>query len=190
MRIKENSLCSSGNHRVPQPFLTEGVIGGDDRHRLRAGSVEDTQPVKTSGGKDMDSITLDHPEFSQARTDIQSQFLELIITDVIVGAKLEEGPVLVDLLLYAIDYLLNLLSFLVSADQTSRAHSPRVAKLGHAHAEKLISGGDIVGGCHDKAIFGQRVSPRDGLAFNRFCSRYFDGERWLRRGLWRKGDVL
>ena len=152
--------------------------------------MEHGQPVGTGGGKDVYSITFGHTELSQPGAHVKAQGLVVVEADVFVGTELEVGPGFVDLLLLAIDDFLDLLRFLVRADEPPRAHALCVSILGNTDAHELVGGRDVVGGFRDQAIFGERMSSRLCLAFDFGGTGGFDGEGAAHRLLGLQDDVL
>jgi hypothetical protein len=124
----------------------------------------------------VDSAVLLEAELAKTTTELQTELLVLEEALVGVPTHLKVSPLLVDLLLDAINDLLDLLVLDMCLDQLATANSFGVAKDAGRSAKVVVGRRDIFGRTQDKTILGRGVPTRDSLAGDRFIAGGFDGE--------------
>lgn len=162
--------------RVLQALLTQGIVGSDDGDGLRGGAVRHGQPVCTRRAIQVDATVLLETELAQTSAELETELLVLEEGLVGVPAHLKVGPLLVDLLLDAIDDLLDLLVLDVGLDQLPAADSLRIAEQAGRAAEVIVGGRDVLGRAQDETVLRRRVSAGDGLALDGLVARRLDRE--------------
>lgn len=112
----------------------------------------------------MHFIVLLESKVSQARRSGQSQLLVLNETHILVAAELKVGPLLVDLLLFAVNHLLDFLVLNMRLDDSPRPNSLRITELGGRSSEVLVDCADFCRWLSDKFISSMPVASRYRLA--------------------------
>jgi hypothetical protein len=133
-------------------------------------TVRGGQPLHARRGKKMHPVFWLQAQLLDGRADCKSHLLELDEALVSVRAKLKVVPVLIDLLLLAVDHLLDLLRLGDLVDDAARADGLCVAKLCRGVAHDLVHGGDIGRWRGLEAVFGGQVAARYRLALDLLCA--------------------
>lgn len=125
---------------------------------------------------EMNSVARREAQLPQTGADRQSQLLELDKSVEAVSAHLEVGPLLLRLLLLAVDHFFNLLHLIMHLDKLARADKLGVAIFVGGIFEDVRNDGDLVKGASSELVFGLDVTPRYRLAVDLLVARSFDGE--------------
>lgn len=145
------------------------------------------QPVCTGGTIEMDLVGGIQANLAQPSTQFQSKLLILDKALEGVATHLKVRPLLVDLLLLAIDDLLNLLVLDMRLDQLAGANGLGIAKDTRRPTEDIVCRGHIVGRLQDEPVLGPRVSTGDSLSRFGFAPGGFDGEGRTLNHAWLDG---
>lgn len=132
--------------------------------------------MRTSSAIEMDLIILLRTQLAQSTTQLQGQLFILDKTHIRIAAHFEIGPLLINLLLGAVDDLLDLLVLDVGLDQLPAADSLRIAEQAGRAAEVIVGGRDVLGRAQDETVLRRRVSAGDGLALDGLVARRLDRE--------------
>lgn len=133
-----------------------------------------SEPLGAGSSEDVYFVLGREAQVPQTRTDIVCKLLKLDKANVLVWRQLEVGPILVDLLLLAIDHLLDLFRLDVRVDDFAGAHGLCVAKLCGSILEELVEGANVVGRLQFEGIFGLCIPARNGLARDLLDASYLD----------------
>src|SRR4051794_4897447 len=101
------------------------------------------QPVSACGSKDVYSVVLVQAELSVTSTDLKGQLLVVMEAYIFVAAEFEICPLLVNLCLFPIYHLLDLLRLLMCLDELPRSESLRIAKFLGASLDDVKNGRNI-----------------------------------------------
>lgn len=124
------------------------------------------EPLHASRPKNVQSVLRNETQRLQAGAYSESHGLELDEALVLVRAELKVLPLLVDLLLLAIDHLLHLLGFLMDVHDAARANSLCVAKFARRVTQNVKDGLDAFLGRHLEALLGDQIAARYCLAID------------------------
>ena len=160
-----------------EALLSEGIVSCHDGHGLRAGAVGRRQPVGAGGSEDVHAVVLDQTQLPEARPDLGHQGLILVEAHELIGAELEVRPLLVNLLLLAIDDLLDLLRLLVGLEQLPRPKGLCVAKLLGAGQDDVEDGRDLFVRPVDQLVNSMGIPPGNGLAVHLRGPGHLETER-------------
>lgn len=139
----------------------------------------------------MNTGALGETELAQTSANLKDKLLKLDERQVRVAGHFKVGPFLVDLLLGAVDDLLDFSVLDMGRDQGARADALGVAKQLGASSQDVECGRDVVGRASDELVLGGWVAARDGLAFDGLVAGCFDGEgRALDHARLEGGEVL
>lgn len=176
MGVEEDGLGLGGHERVLEALLAQRIVGSHDRHRLRGRTVGGGQPVGAGGRKDVHAVLLDQAQLPQAGADLADQLEVVVEAHVLIGAQLKVRPLLVDLLLLAIDDLLDLLRLLMGLEELSRAESLCIAKFLGAGQDDVEDGRNVIGRAVDELVDGVGVASGDGLAIDLGAAGHLETE--------------
>jgi hypothetical protein len=177
---------------VLQALFTECVVCSDDGHALAGSAVGGCEPVRVCGGVQVHAVASLHAQGAEAATDVTSAGLVLAKGVELVGRELVVLPLLLDLLLDAVDGLLDHLGLLVHLHQLTLTGGLCIAKLLAGRTDDVPDGVDAGRRGGDQAIFGAVIAPGDGLAVLLLYAGHLDGERRLldTLGLWDESFVV
>ena len=113
-------------------------------------------------------------KLAQTGTDLENALLILLMGQESVGGELEERPLLINFLGFAIDDLLDLLQLLVQLDKLAGADSIVVGVKASAAADDVKDSVDVISGLVEQPVLGARVSSGNGFARNLFVTGSFD----------------
>jgi hypothetical protein len=193
VRVGEHDLGLGLQHGVLETFLAERVICGDDAHGLREGTyacqrarpmdhnrqsltMGGAQPLHAGRAEQVDAVVGNETHVLHGGADVDAQLLELDEAPPLVRAELEVLPLLVHLLLLAVDHLLDLLGLLVDRDDLAGADSFRVAELGRRIAQHIVERLDVVVGRQAQRVGRLCISARDRLAVDFREAGHLGGE--------------
>lgn len=162
--VGEHDLCVCLLHAMRETLFAECVVCGYNSKRLREGAVGGGQPLHARGSEQVQAVVRLVAEMGEGRSHSKDHLLELDEALVAVGAELEVLPLLVHLLLLAIDHLLDLLCLFVDVDNLARTHALCVAKLSGRVAEHIVQCVDALLRCHYETVLGDEVATRYRLA--------------------------
>jgi hypothetical protein len=121
-------------------------------------------------------IALVQTQLAQPSTKLQDKLLKLDERQVGVATQLKIGPLLVDLLLDAVDHLLDLLVLDVGAEDATGADAFGIAKEPGAALQDVKDGHDVVGGARDELVLALGDAARNGLALDGLVAGRLDGK--------------
>ena len=132
--------------------------------------------MRTSSAIEMDLIILLRTQLAQSTSQLQGQLFILDKTHISIAAHFKIGPLLINLLLGAVDDLLDLLVLDMGLDQTPTADGFGVAEDAGGAFDDIVGGCDAFDGVEDEVIFCDGDSARDGFSGDGFAAGDFDGE--------------
>lgn len=159
---------------------------------IREGSqtVRHSQPVRTRRTIEVNLAVLLQPQLPQPTAQLQRQLLILHKALVGIGAQLKVVPVLINLLLNAIDHLLDLLVLDMGLDQATGTDGFGVSVQARRPPEDVVGRSNIFSGPQDEVFLGVWVSAGNGLARHGFGAGDLDGKWRLLDHAWLDGDVF
>ena len=125
------------------------------------------------GGEQVEPVLRVEAQRLQARAYCERHLLKLDEALVLVRAELEVLPLLVDLLLLAIDHLLDLLGLLMYVDDATRTDCLCIAVLGGCVSQHVVQCLYVVVGLQYQTVFRGQVTTRHRLALDLLCIRSF-----------------
>ena len=187
VRVKEHGLGVGRKQRVLEAFLAKSVVCGNNGHALAGGAVGGSEPVRVCGSVQVHAVVGLHAQGAQATTEVACASLVLAEGVVLVARQLVVLPLLLDLLLLAVDGLLDHLGLLVHLDELTLARGLCIAELLGRRADDFPDGVDAGRGDGHEAVLGAVVPPGDGLAILLHRAGHLDGERRLLDAFWLRG---
>jgi len=124
----------------------------------------------------MDPAVLLESQLPQPAAQLEGQLLVLDEALVGVAAQLVVRPLALDLLLDAIDDLLDLAVLDMGADQLAGADGLGVAEDSRSSPEDVVRGRDVLRGALDQLVLGREVPTGDGLSFDGSIAGSLHGE--------------
>lgn len=163
--VGEHDLGLGLLHAVGETLLAECVVCGHNGERLGESAVGRGEPLHARSSEQVQAVVGLEAEVGEGRADGQGHLLKLDEALVAVRAELEVLPLLVHLLLLAVDHLFDLLGLLVHIHNLARTDSLCVAKLGSRVAQHIVQRLDALLGRPQEAILGRVVAARYRFAF-------------------------
>src|SRR5699024_2022739 len=130
------------------------------------------------------------PQFPQPTAQLQRQLLILNKALVGIRAQFKVVPVLINLLLNAIDHLLDLPVLDMGLDQTTGTDGFGISIQARRPPEDVVGRSNIFSGAQDEVVLGVWMSAGNGLARHGFRAWDLDG-KWRRLDhAWLNADIF
>lgn len=133
-----------------------------------------TEPLHAGCTEQVDAIVGNEAQLLDSRAHMKAQLLKFNEAPPLVWAELEILPLLIHLLLFAIDHLLYFLGLLVNVYRLAGADSLRVAELGRCIAQHIVKGVDVAVRRQAQRVCRLRVPSRYRLAVDLLDAGHFN----------------